>query len=174
MAGRVSERPEGMRTSVQAASGWRLAREIAGILGLWVLMLYIMSRRQGSVSEAAIMTAIGCFVALLAGCGLESMVMRKSATKWIGCFAIAAWGAWLPFAPTGPWLAILGLAGLAIVGATSTAWRTRNAEREREFLAAHAAWRVWRPRMRKLLVGGMTVGLGLSVLTGLWNSVSTI
>lgn len=172
MSDRASERPEGGRISVHAATGWLLAREIIGLLALWVVAFYVMTRRQGSVSVAAIEVAVGCLVLLLTGCGLESLVMRKSLTNTVGCLVLAAWAAWVPFAPQGPLLVAPGLLGLAIVGATPTASRTRNAERERTFLASHARWAIWRRRLRRWLTVGIAAGIGLSVLTGIWHSFS--
>jgi len=174
MLDRSSQRPEGGRTSSRSASAWRLAQEVVALLLGWVIAVYVISRSRGDLSTTAVMVSIGCFVALLAGYGIESMAMRKGPTLWIGCLVLAAWSAWLPFAKPGAHLAVIGILGLAIVAATPSKWRALALGRERTFLAAHPWWAVWRLRLRRLLLAGMVVGLALAVLWGLWNSVAAI
>lgn len=172
LAQRVDQRPEGVRTSSRVQTAWRLVRDVLGLLLVWMVALYILSRTEGSVAVASVTVAIGCLVSLLAGLGIEGVVVRKSATLWGGSLVLAVWAALLPFVDPGTDILLLGLAGLAIVAATSGEWRKRNEERQRAFIAKHQSWGLWRTRLRKLLVGGIIVGLSTAILTGLWNSVS--
>lgn len=172
MTNHPDERPEGERTSSRAQTIWRMAREIIGLLLLWVVAAYVITRGRGDVATAAITLSIGCFVALLAGYGVESAVMRKAPTLWIGCLVLAAWGVWLPFAEPGAYLAVVGIGGLVIVGLTSGEGRRLSHERERGFLASHRGWSVWRHRLRRVLVSGIAIGLVLAVFWGVWNSVA--
>lgn len=172
VANQPHERPEGERTSPRARTIWRVAREIIGLLLVWMVAVYVITRGRGDVATAAITLSVGCFVVMLFGYGVESAVMRKAPTLWIGCLALAAWGAWLPFAEPGAYLAVAGIACLAIVGITSGEGRRLSQQREREFLAAHDRWRRWRLRLRNVLAAGMATGLALAVFWGVWNSVA--
>jgi hypothetical protein len=171
LANRVDQHPEGIRTSSRTETAWRLVRDVFVLLLVWMVAVYMLSRTEGSVAVASVTVAIGCLVALLAGFGIESIVMRKAATLWIGCIVLAVWASLLPFIDPGTNTLLLGLGGLAIVAATPGAWRKRNEERQRAFIAQHKMWGLWRVRLRKLLVGGIVVGLATAILTGLWNSV---
>ncbi|MRS12178.1 MAG: hypothetical protein EG823_03795 [Actinobacteria bacterium] len=174
MANRLSERPEGERTSSRAQTAWRIVREVFSLLAVWIIALYVISQSRGSVTNAAIAISIGCFTALLLGLGLEAIVMGKTPTMWLGCLVLAAWGAVLPFAPPGPYLAAIGIAGLALIAVTPREWRRRSLENERDFLREHPRWAIWRHGVRRLLVAGMVIGLVIAVLTGIWNSVAVI
>lgn len=146
-------------------------RDVLGVLLVWVVALYVVARSHGSVATASIAMAVGSFVALAAGFAIEGVAMRKSATLCVGSMVIAGWGAGLIFMEPGAPILALGLLGLLIVAATPAAWRKRDAERQRAYLTRHPGWRVWRVRFRKVLMGGVVVGLLGAVLTGVWNAV---
>jgi len=147
--------------------------ELVVLFTAWMLTLYVVSRRQGSIAEAAALVSIACFVALVGGYGIESAVMRKAATRSIGCLVLAGWAAWVPTTEPSTTIAAVGIIGLAIVAATPARLRARDSVRERDFLARHKRWSTARVTLRHWLIIGMIVGLTISVASGLWYSVSS-
>lgn len=167
------QRPEGVRTHPRRSRAWAFVRDATALLALWAVALYVVSRTGGDVMGLALGLTIAAFVGLAGGAGIEGIVVRKSWTFVVGCLVLAGWGASLPFAPMGAWLALPGLLGLGIVAITSGPQRDRDVERQRSFLLKRPKWGVWRTRLRRTLVIGMILGVAITLLTGLWYSIAS-